>query len=93
MRIALVVFAVAAPVLAGCGGPSGTDGRTGTDGPTPDAGPGGFTPDPLTMGQDLPPVIPVVKIDVGGAPIELDVVIPGTVEAAVPGAAAGTARR
>ena len=40
----------------------------------------GYVPDPVTMGQDLPAVVPVLRIDVGGQTIEKDVAIPGTIE-------------
>ena len=32
------------------------------------------------MGMDLPAVVPVLRIDVGGQPIQKDVEIPGTLE-------------
>lgn len=44
-----------------------------------DAGPTGFQPDPVTMGENLPPVIPVIKVNIGGATPQLDVEIPGTI--------------
>jgi len=79
-------------VLAACsdggsgGGDAGTDTDTdtdtdtGTDTDTDADGGDGYVPDPVTMGQQLPPVIPVVKVDVGGQPIELDVDVAGTIE-------------
>src|SRR4051812_17370804 len=63
--------------LAACGG-HGASPDAGADAAI-DAGAGGFVPDPVTMGEDLPAVIPVLKVDVGGAAIELDVEIPGTI--------------
>ncbi|MEZ4448749.1 MAG: CotH kinase family protein [Nannocystaceae bacterium] len=39
----------------------------------------GYVPDPVTMGVDLPPVIPVLVIEVGGAMIQKDVEVPGTI--------------
>ncbi len=39
-----------------------------------------YVPDPVTMGMDLPAVVPVLRIDVGGQPIQKDVEIPGTLE-------------
>ncbi|HEX2675604.1 MAG TPA: CotH kinase family protein [Polyangiales bacterium] len=52
-------------------------------GSTPDASgpmPYVFTPDPVTMGQNLPSVIPVLRVDVGGQTIQKDVDIAGQLE-------------
>lgn len=43
-----------------------------------DAGPR-FVPDPVTMGLNLPSVIPVMKVNVSGATIQKDVQVPGTI--------------
>ncbi len=81
MRGVLVVI-----LLAGCGGGGATTSPdagidAGVDAsPAPDAGPTGFVPDPVTMGEDLPSVIPVMKVNVGGATVMLDVEVPGTIE-------------
>ncbi|MFT3713164.1 MAG: CotH kinase family protein [Archangium sp.] len=48
------------------------------DAGTPDAGPR-FTPDPVTMGQNLPSVIPVIKVNVNGQTIQKDVGIAGSI--------------
>lgn len=40
----------------------------------------GYIPDPVTMGLDLPAVVPVLRIDVGGQPIEKDIDVIGTIE-------------
>lgn len=69
-------------MLAACGGTATTptpDARPLDAATAIDAGPTGYVPDPQTMGEDLPPVIPVMKVDVGGAQIQLDVVVPGTI--------------
>ncbi|MFO0554042.1 MAG: CotH kinase family protein [Polyangiaceae bacterium] len=72
----------------GGGGASSVNGGAGHGGVGGGAGgiaggggaePQGFTPDPVTMGLDLPAVIPVLKIDVLGQPIEKDVDTPGTI--------------
>lgn len=39
----------------------------------------GYIPDPVTMGQDLPAVLPVMVIDVGGQEIIKDVEVTGTI--------------
>jgi cysteine-rich repeat protein len=39
-----------------------------------------YVPDPVTMGMDLPGVLPVLRVNVGGQTIEKDVEIPGTIE-------------
>ncbi len=54
------------------------DARPADAGPA-DAGPRGYIPDPVTMGQSLPPVIPVIRVNVGGRAIERDVEIAGTI--------------
>lgn len=62
---------------------AGTDTDAGTDAgtPTPDAGqPPSYTPDPVTMGLNLPSVVPVLKINVNGATIQKDVEVPGTIQ-------------
>jgi hypothetical protein len=79
-RWAVTVVALA---IAACGG-GGTGGSTpdaaGDDAADDgDAGPTGFVPDPVTMGENLPAVIPVIKIAIGGATPQLDVEIPGTI--------------
>ncbi len=40
----------------------------------------GYVPDPVTMGMDLPGVLPVLRVNVGGQTIEKDVEIAGTIE-------------
>jgi hypothetical protein len=63
--------------LAACGG-----GSASSDAASHAADAGqlqGYQPDPVTIGDDLPAVIPVVTLDVGGASIQLDVEIPGTI--------------
>lgn len=40
----------------------------------------GYVPDPQTMGQELPAVVPVLRVDVGGQPVEKDVPIAGAIE-------------
>lgn len=40
----------------------------------------GYIPDPVTMGQDLPSVLPVLRIDVGGQPIEKDIDVTGQIQ-------------
>ena len=76
-------------LIGGCGGSGGgevvdaapgpDDGGGTSDGSAPDAGPQGHQPDPVTVGVDLPAVIPVVKVDVGGQVIERDVDVIGTI--------------
>jgi hypothetical protein len=74
---------VAALAIAACGGGGGSppvDAGDALDAPDDtDAGPAGFVPDPVTMGENLPAVIPVIKIAIGGATPQLDVEIPGTI--------------
>src|SRR5689334_17725332 len=74
---------VAALAIAACGGGGGStpvDATDSIDAPDDvDAGPTGFVPDPVTMGENLPAVIPVIKIAIGGATPQLDVEIPGTI--------------
>ncbi|MBL8913479.1 MAG: CotH kinase family protein [Archangium sp.] len=62
---------------------SGTDLDAGTDAGmmTVDAGgPTPYVPDPVTMGLNLPSVVPVIKINVNGATIQKDVEVPGTIQ-------------
>ncbi len=74
-------------LLAACGGSSaapavdaGTrDAASPADSGTSHDASAGYQPDPVTTGADLPPVVPVVKVDVGGQSIERDVHIPGTI--------------
>jgi len=40
----------------------------------------GYLPDPVTMGLDLPLVVPVLRVDVGGQTIDKDVEIAGQLE-------------
>lgn len=66
----------------GTGGLGTVDGMpsdAGLDASVPD-GPGPFVPDPVTMGEQLPGVVPVLRISIGGQPVEKDVEIPGTLE-------------
>lgn len=65
-------------LVAACGGGSSAPDAGLVD--APDAGPTGYQPDPVTMGEQLPPVIPVIKVRVNGQPIERDVPVPGTLE-------------
>ncbi|MFO0599790.1 MAG: CotH kinase family protein [Myxococcaceae bacterium] len=44
-----------------------------------DAGPALYVPDPVTMGLNLPPVIPVLQVNVNGQAIQKDVGIAGTI--------------
>jgi cysteine-rich repeat protein len=39
-----------------------------------------YVPDPVTMGMELPGVVPVLRVNVGGKTIEKDFEIPGTIE-------------
>lgn len=62
-------------------GPADTgpvDARPADTGPA-DTAPVGYIADPVTMGQSLPPVIPVLRVNVGGRAIERDVEIAGTI--------------
>lgn len=67
---------------AGTNDAGATDSGT-SDAGTPDAGidagPAPYVPDPVTMGLNLPAVIPVMKVNVGGATIQKDVEVPGTI--------------
>ncbi len=40
----------------------------------------GYIPDPVTMGQDLPAVLPVLRVDVGGQPVMKDIDVIGTIQ-------------
>ncbi|MBL9104472.1 MAG: CotH kinase family protein [Myxococcales bacterium] len=40
----------------------------------------GYVPDPVTMGLDLPAVIPVLRVDVGGQEVKKDIDVYGTIE-------------
>ena len=73
----LLIAALAACDVGTTAGPDAGDGAGAIDAAV-DA-PAGYQPDRLTMGQGLPPVLPVVKVNVGGATIDRDVVVPGTI--------------
>jgi hypothetical protein len=82
MRVGPGALTIAALAIGACGG-GASDPDAGPPAP-PDAsadagGPSGFVPDPVTMGELLPAVIPVLKGGIGGATVELDVEIPGTI--------------
>ena len=40
----------------------------------------GYIPDPVTMGLDLPAVLPVLRIDVGGQPVQKDIDVAGQIQ-------------
>jgi hypothetical protein len=75
--LGLMIAALAACDVGSTANPDAGDGAGAIDAAI-DA-PAGYQPDRLTMGQGLPPVLPVVKVNVGGATIDRDVVVPGTI--------------
>lgn len=40
----------------------------------------GYIPDPVTMSQNLPAVVPVLRIDVGGQPVQKDIDVAGQIQ-------------
>ena len=72
MRAALLLMLVA------CGGSTGgtVDAAVVVDADLPT----GYQPDPVTMGENLPAAVPLVRVQVNGQTIERGVPIPGTIE-------------
>lgn len=77
-------FACALVVLVACegqiGSPGDPDARSDGAVEVDAAVPIGFQPDPVTMGEQLPGVLPVVRVRINGQSVQPDVNVAGTIE-------------